>query len=74
MCRRAVVVKNPWAISPQLSLLVPHGINKAFQHLHLHLPSGTDSKWMILLMQKKQINVVLISDFETSRLRRPWLL
>jgi hypothetical protein len=30
---RRVVMKNPWAISPQLSSPGPHGINKPFQHL-----------------------------------------
>jgi hypothetical protein len=30
-----VVVKNQIVISPQLSLLAPHDINKPFQHLHV---------------------------------------
>jgi hypothetical protein len=30
MSRRLVVVKNQWAISPQLSSHGPHGINKLF--------------------------------------------
>jgi hypothetical protein len=34
VCRR-VVVKNQYAISPQLSSLAPHGINTRFQHLHV---------------------------------------
>jgi hypothetical protein len=28
------------------------------------VPSGTNSKWMIPLMSKKQINIVLILDFD----------
>jgi hypothetical protein len=36
MCQRVVLVKNQLAISPQLSSLVPHGINKPFQHLHIY--------------------------------------
>jgi hypothetical protein len=35
MCWRVVVVKNQSAISPQLSLLAPHGIIKPLQHLHV---------------------------------------
>jgi hypothetical protein len=35
MCRRVVMMKNQWAISPQLSSFAPQGINKPFQHLHI---------------------------------------
>jgi hypothetical protein len=34
------VVKNQWAISPQLSSLAPHSIKKPFQHLHNSGPFG----------------------------------
>jgi hypothetical protein len=57
-------VKNQWVPSPQLSSLAPHGINKPFQHFHVEClinmaPSGTNSKWVVPLMSKKQISVVL---------------
>jgi hypothetical protein len=41
MCRRVVVVKKQGAISPQLSSLAPHSINKPFQHLHVECLSNS---------------------------------
>jgi hypothetical protein len=35
MCWHIVVVENQLLISPQLSSLAPHGINKPFQRLHI---------------------------------------
>jgi hypothetical protein len=51
------------------TLFTPHSINKPFQHLHIEClinsgPFVINSKWMIPLMSKKQIDVVFISDFD----------
>jgi hypothetical protein len=63
------MVKNQCTISPQLSSLVPHGINKHFQHLHIECLINSGAFGNRFKMDdtpdiEKADNIVLMLDFD----------